>query len=73
MFLTVVIILEGHTEISGPWTQVLYTGLWSLDFEHWSLDTGVWKLWFGRWSLDAGLWTLDTVFDWFRTESELKF
>ena len=49
---------RGHTRIPGLWTQVLDTGLWTLEFGRWTLDAGLWTLGSGCWTLDAGLWTL---------------
>ena len=41
----------------------------------WILETGFggWTLHAGLWMLGSGRWTLNTVVEWFRTESELSF
>ena len=66
-------IIFRHTGIPELSTQVLDSGLWTLDSWHWALDSGRWVLvaefWMldsgrsilgaGLWMLDSGCWTLD--------------
>ena len=56
-----------HTGMSGLWTQVLDTGLWTLNVRPCTLDSGRWNLNHGlqkldsrHWALDAGLWMQDS-------------
>ena len=64
-----------HTGYPGLWTQVLDARLRALDagLWTWTLDFGRSTLDAGIWALGSGHWTLDTVVDWFRTESVSDF
>ena len=50
-----------HAGIPALWTQMLETGLWTLDSESWSLSFERWYPDPGRWRLDCGRENVKTL------------